>query len=294
MTQTRPIVSDLIHQGFNGLTRKERAVAQAILKQYPSLGLETVAVIADKADVSGPTVLRMVQKLGFGSFAGFQSSLREELSAGYTSPLERPSRNTGSDLPAMYASYIETSQHNLRQTHTAIDPEQLTTLLSLLRDTNKRVHLLGGRFTMSLMEYFHRHLHILRPHTRMVPSHQEVWPEVVMDFNAGDMLMIMDVRRYQGDLHRFAEQVKKRGAKIVLITDQWLSPISAIADMVFSLPSAAPSKWDSSLAQLMFLEIIISALTDSQSEGMQERLEALEALREPLQSTLMSRKQARQ
>ncbi|WP_308439835.1 MurR/RpiR family transcriptional regulator [Streptomyces zaomyceticus] len=49
----------------------ERRVARVLLAACPSVGLETVAAIADRAGVSAPTVLRFVACLGFAGFPDF-------------------------------------------------------------------------------------------------------------------------------------------------------------------------------------------------------------------------------
>ena len=64
-------------------------MGRALLANYPVAGLETIAQWAQRADVSGPTVLRLIGKLGFDSYAAFQSALRAELELRLQSPLMR-------------------------------------------------------------------------------------------------------------------------------------------------------------------------------------------------------------
>ena len=51
------------------------------MAEYPVLGLEPVAKLAAAAGVSAPTVIRLVSKLSFDSYADFQQSLKSEVSA---------------------------------------------------------------------------------------------------------------------------------------------------------------------------------------------------------------------
>ena len=50
-------------------------------------GLDTVADFGEAAGVSAPTVLRMITKLGFASYGGFQKALRAELAERLATPL---------------------------------------------------------------------------------------------------------------------------------------------------------------------------------------------------------------
>ena len=68
-----------LREHYNTFSPTERKVARVLLNQYPIVGLETIAQWAQKAAVSGPSVLRLVNKLGFDSYTGFQEALRLEL-----------------------------------------------------------------------------------------------------------------------------------------------------------------------------------------------------------------------
>ena len=82
MNQASQTISDRIQQELDNLTRAERQLALSILENYPASGLGPLAALAKGANVSAPTVARMVQKLGYKGYADFQAELREELRAG--------------------------------------------------------------------------------------------------------------------------------------------------------------------------------------------------------------------
>ncbi|MEO0915707.1 MAG: RpiR family transcriptional regulator, partial [Pseudomonadota bacterium] len=71
------------------LTRAERQLSDVILRNYPVSGLGTITSLAEAADVSTPTVARLVQKLGFAGFPEFQRGLRKELDEKISSPLTK-------------------------------------------------------------------------------------------------------------------------------------------------------------------------------------------------------------
>ena len=69
----------------------------ALLRQYPVAGLETVARLADAAETSGPTVLRLVTRLGFDGFALFQQALLGDVADRTASPLIQLDRGAEPD-----------------------------------------------------------------------------------------------------------------------------------------------------------------------------------------------------
>src|ERR1700712_2647690 len=72
-----------------GLSRAERRVGRALLADYPSAGLASAARLAERAEVSPPTVLRFAQSLGYEGFTNLQVALRAELTARSNGPITR-------------------------------------------------------------------------------------------------------------------------------------------------------------------------------------------------------------
>ena len=93
------LVAERIRSAFPGLPRAERLVADAILTAHPSAGLVTVASLADRAEVSGPTVIRLVTRLGFQGFPEFQEALIENLNSS-SSSIDRSTFDNAVDLLA--------------------------------------------------------------------------------------------------------------------------------------------------------------------------------------------------
>lgn len=80
-------LADEIRHKLGELSPAERKVARVLLAGYPAAGFETVAVLAERAAVSAPTVIRFANRLGYRGFPDFQAALREELDARNASPL---------------------------------------------------------------------------------------------------------------------------------------------------------------------------------------------------------------
>ena len=108
---------------YSAFSPTERKVARVLLQQYPLSGLETVAQLAQKAAVSGPTVLRLVAKLGFDGYSAFQQALRTELDAQLQSPLLRREPNLGLHGHEFLHSFADNIQKLLAQTARQLLPE---------------------------------------------------------------------------------------------------------------------------------------------------------------------------
>jgi DNA-binding MurR/RpiR family transcriptional regulator len=79
-----------------------------------------------------------------------------------------------------------------------------------------------------------------------------------------------------------SERASKRGATIILFTDQWLSPIARWAKHVLPTRVVVPSHWDSSASILVLVETILAALTKRLWVTARGRMEEIEQLRAPV------------
>ena len=266
-----------IHQALGGLTDAERRVAHAVLANYPMSGMSTVAELAAAAGTSAPTVLRFVARLGYDSYPEFQRVLRSAIQDELLSPLQK-SEQSGLTEPdgSALGSYFARAGANLEATLGSIPASEFEAACALLADIKASCYCLGGRFTDAIARYMASHLRIVRPNIRRFQDQTSTWDDQILDVRAGDVVVLFDIRRYQRDLVQLAELLAERRARIILITDLWLSPISRHAKVV--LPCAVDSgrAWDSSVALLMLAEALIDRVSTADWEASRHRIQALE------------------
>lgn len=277
-------VAETIHRCLDRLTPTERKPARLLLANYPVVGLEPLANFARRAEVSHPTILRFIAKLGFTGYADFQSELRAELEARLKSPLAKRHEDGAEDTDDLLARYAEAAAENIRQSVASMPRSEFEGALELLAETKNTLYLLGGRFTDAVASYMYMHLRVLRPRVYHVSGPPVSWSEYVLDMDRRSVLVVFDIRRYQDDLIRFADEAAGRGARIVLVTDNWLSPIAAHAEYVLAARIEVPSNWDSAVAMMTLVEALIAALNDRQWPRLEGRIRELERMRSHFES----------
>ena len=277
----RASVVEQIRASFDRLTARERKAAQVLLTNYPAAGLAPVAEFAGRARVSAPTVLRLVAKLGYAGYPDFQRQLREELEAQLASPLAKPARRATSrsrERP-LIDPFAEAATANIQGTFRHLPEQDFAAIVELLCDRRRGVHLIGGRFTDALARYLAAHLGLVRPHVWHVPTGVGFRRDHLLELKRRDVLIVFDIRRYKDDVVAFGRDAAARGAEIVLLTDQWISPLSRQARHVLACRVAAPSRWDSNVALLAVIEALTAAATERLGDFARKRIEELEKLR---------------
>lgn len=270
-------ISDRIHGVLDALTRAERQLAQSVLENYPASGLGPLTALAKDAAVSVPTVARMVQKLGYKSYSEFQAALREELRAKVKTPIAKhdtwaEAAPSGHILNRFTDAVID----NIRLTLGQIDPDAFDHACDLMTNQDHHLYIVGGRITHTLAEYLFLHMQVIRPNVTHVQSTSNTWPHYLLNAKEGDVFVIFDVRRYENNTLKLAELAHQRKAKIVLMTDQWRSPVHQLATVCLSNRIVVPSAWDSATTIMLLLETMISSIQTFNWTQTKARMEELE------------------
>ncbi|MEL6464374.1 MAG: MurR/RpiR family transcriptional regulator [Pseudomonadota bacterium] len=277
MTDAKPTISDRIQNKLDDLTRAERQLALSILENYPVSGLGPLATLAKGAHVSVPTVARMVQKLGYKGYPDFQADLRDELGAIAKGPIAKHETWAGA-APSEHVlnRFTEAVIDNIRNTMSHIDPIAFDAACALVADPKHHIYVVGGRITHTLAEYLFMHLQVIRPNVTHVQSTSSTWPHYLLNAKKDDVFVVFDVRRYENNTLKLAELAYDRGARIVLFTDQWRSPVHRMADVSLSSRIIVPSAWDSATAIMLLAESMISTVQTSHWEKTKDRMQELE------------------
>lgn len=269
-------IAEIIKNRQPEMTRAERQLATAILDNYPVPGLGSITELAELADVSTPTVARMVQKLGFSGYPDFQARLRSELEEIISNPIDkRADLIPGLPEAHIINRYARAASDNMRATLDRIDAEEFKALCDRVSDRSRHIHIAGGRLSGTLAQNLYLHLQMIRRDVSFIPP-QASWPHAVLDLGADDTLILFDVRRYENTTLMLAEMAKERGAEIVLFTDQWRSPIQRLARFTFAARIDVPSAWDSGLGLLLLIECLIAATQELMWDSVKERTDELE------------------
>ena len=279
MTRETLTISDRIQAKLDDMTRAERQLALSILENYPASGLGPLATLAKGAEVSVPTVARMVQKLGYKGYPDFQADLREELSAIAKGPIAKH-ETWAQTAPSEHIlnRFTDAVIDNIRNTLTHIDPDAFDSACTLVADPGRHLYIVGGRITHTLAEYLFLHMQMIRENLTHVQSASNTWPHYLLNAAEGDVFVIFDVRRYENNTLKLAEMARARGARIILFTDQWRSPVHRLADVCLSSRIIVPSAWDSAATTLLLVESMISAVQTLNWDTTKDRMQELEEI----------------
>lgn len=286
------LIKDLIETKSARLTTSERKLAAVLLADYPYAGLSTIQKLANLADVSAPSISRFVAKLGLSGYQDLQQCLVAELKEeGKRSPvqlhLQQSSRANQTKCDTYLSGFIARAASQMAVSADAITSAQFERICRLLIDSKHSVYVLGGRISNTIAQHMSFHLRQTRVGVFHLPDNSEQWPEYLLRMKQGDLLFLVDFRRYQPALELLAEKaVEKAGARVILMTDTWMSPISKSASEILPVPIDSGTLWDTYAPALAVCEAIVTRIAEENFTATKARIEAWDAFRTHQQDNL--------
>jgi DNA-binding MurR/RpiR family transcriptional regulator len=274
-----PPLDDRLRAARSGMTPAETRLSDHLLTHYPVAALGSITALAEASGVSKPTVVRLVQKLGFRGYPDFQAQLRAEVEGMLASPLMKHEKWAGrAPETHILNRFADQVMVNLHATLREVNPADFDAAAELLADRARRVFVLGGRITHALAQYCVTLLRVVRPDVVSLSDMSNTWPPALLDMKPGDVLVIFDIRRYENSVLQIAELAREQGAEVVLFTDRWGSPARAQAHITLPCHIEAPSAWDSTVALMVLIETLLAAVQEASWPSTEARLQRLEGL----------------
>ena len=271
-------VKATLHAALDTSSSGERKVARALLASYPAAGLGTVAELAKRAGVSPPTVVRFIARLGYQGFPNFQRALVKEVDESMGSPLEQYSQHERPVGEGLLSHAHSTFSEMLNNTFADLPESEFRSAVDLICDPRRTIRVIGGRFSRLLADYLVAHMQLLRPAVSVVGQDEISRLSAIADIKPSTLFVVYDFRRYDDASIEFASAAAERGASLVLVTDNWLSPIAKFATAVLPCRVESPSPFDSLVPAMAVTESIVAAVTEELGAPGRKRLEVIESV----------------
>jgi DNA-binding MurR/RpiR family transcriptional regulator len=242
------------------------------------VGLQTLAEVSEKADVSAPSVIRCVKKLGFGGYPDYQKALHTEITdlLADRQPAEAVSANW--HLPDRVRKQYDELTDAIQHTFSLLHEAELVGAARLIADRAKRVSVVGGVVSTPLAEVLHQRLMTLRPNCGLLSADPLKRSERLIDVNKRDAIIVFDPRPYDSDLAAFARLASERGAQLVVFTDNDMSSITEAARFVF-VAAARGVALTSNTTAVCLIEVLLAEVQRIIGAPADERLRQLHEAR---------------
>jgi DNA-binding MurR/RpiR family transcriptional regulator len=268
-------VAERIGEQGSSLTTAERRVAEVVLARPQLVAFGTVAELAVAAGAGAATVVRLSTKLGFDGFTALQAAVQGELAAQLRPAAERIREPSSADLAARHQQ-IESA--NVQASLGAVSPELLARVVDHLARPTARVFVLSGDASRGVAMQFVGDLSSLRDDVALIDGNPIAVHRQVALLHASDVLVTLDLRRYERWVVDATRAAKQAGVWSVALTDSVLSPLAQVADQTVVLAAGGSGPFDSHTGTLAVFNLFVASVADAMRAQATERLDRLEVV----------------
>lgn len=253
-------VLSLINSNMDGFSKRQRAIANFILKNYDKAAFMTASRLGKSINVSESTVVRFAAELGYRGYPEMQRALQEMIRNKLTSiqRIEVSNDRLGSHdvLSAVMQSDIE----KLRMSLDTVDRGQFNAAVEEIIHA-KHIYILGLRSSTAIASFLGFYLNLLFENVVLVhtTSVSEMF-EQVLRIGPGDLMIGISFPRYSSRTVKVMQFASDRGADVLAITDSEASPLYDIAHTALLAKSDMISFIDSLVAPLSLVNALIVAV----------------------------------
>ena len=266
-------VVDRIVAHADRLTVTERKIAAVLADEPQIFAFGTVAQVAQRAGTSGPSVIRLATKLGYDGFVGLQADVQAELALRLGPARDRIRQHMPDDL----VGRIQAGElHNVSTTFHDLNRDAVGRAAELLGDLDRRVWIYPGELTAPIGTVLATLLGQLRPGITLLSGSELAIGRSLADLRARDVVVAIDIHRYERALASAVEWAASLGASVLAITDGPLSPLARKATETFFFSARGVGPFDSMVGGVALANVIVGAVAARVRHTAAERLDAIE------------------
>ena len=244
------------------LTGSERALAEALQRDYPHALLESATALAARNGTSASTVVRLFAKLGYASYAEAQREARAEVTALLQTAGQRAPVTIGAErtLQQCVDDALLHDQHNLAATREGLNLAAFEAMATCLAQDKGRVHVLAQINSAPVGSWLALHLNMCRPGVQELGAGAMDTTDQLLWVQPDDVLLVFSIRRYASGPAKVAQYFRDAGAQVLAITDSPAAPVATLAHHHLQVHTSNASPFDSYTAAFFLCNALVSAV----------------------------------
>ena len=245
---------------MSGFSKGQKRIASYILENYDKAAFMTASRLGILAGVSESTVVRFASELGYDGYPSMQRALQDMIRSRLTSTqrIQAAGDMFHDVLPAVIQSDIDKLRQMLGHSSRSEFDRVVDKILS-----SRHVYILGVRSSSFVAGYLHFYMHLLSENVTLIQSSAagEMF-EQMLRMGSGDVLIAISFPRYSKVTINTVKFARDRGAEIIAITDNELSPVYQLSQAALLAPCEMISFVDSMVAPLSLINALLVALSN--------------------------------
>ena len=249
----------LINEQKTGFSKGQKLIADFIAKHYDKAAFMTASKLGSTVGVSESTVVRFATELGYDGYPKMQKAMQEMIRDKLTSvqriEVTQSRMSGGSVLESVLNKDIEKIRRTLEET-SKDDFENAVDAISRA----KTIYIFAVRSSAALASFLGYYYSLIFENVKVISNYGETEVyEKLFRISADDVIIGISFPRYSNAAIQAMTFAKRRGSKVIAITDSMASPLVAVSDYVLIAKSDMATVVDSLVAPLSMINALIVA-----------------------------------
>ena len=249
-----------IESSMNGFSKGQKRIAGYILDNYDKAAFMTASKLGKLVGVSESTVVRFASELGYDGYPSMQRALQEMIRSRLTSTQRIQAAGDLFDRQDLLGAVLQSDIDKLREIVAEADRTEFDNVVERIMGA-RHIYILGVRSSSFVAGYLNFYMHLLCENVTLVQSNAagEIF-EQLFRIGPEDVMLAISFPRYSKVTMNTVKFAQDRGASIIAITDNELSPVYQMSDAALLAPCEMISFVDSMVAPLSLINALLVAL----------------------------------
>ncbi|ANW25489.1 MurR/RpiR family transcriptional regulator [Vibrio coralliilyticus] len=231
---------DRVVKRYDRLSQRLQQVADFVMAQPMLVAVETMATIAEQANVPLSTLSRFANTMGFSGFSQMQALFREQYLNRPRDYKERVRQarehdDMASGSPAaVFQDFGHANVEAIEQLQIAVSPQKLEKAVSLL-DEAETIYIQGMRRAYPVAFYLWYALMKSDNNVVLIDDHGGMLKPLTKRMNKKDVLLCVTFTPYAPETSELVENAHEKQVPIVAITDNQMTENGSKYDVCFEV-----------------------------------------------------------
>lgn len=251
---------------YNDLPKQLKRIASFVESHQDEIPVLRVQDVAKGCSVQSSAVVRFAQRFGFTGYSEMQAVFTDQLLTAnpkhhqYRERIRRElTDNSAYDSLSLTDKLVSSGINSLEELQNGLDQKELDNSATTLSNARK-IYIAGMGRSLPIASYLVYALQNLEKDVIFLNGLGGVPEQYMRTMNHEDVLLAISFAPYAGETQTCLQRAKESKAKIVLISDSALSPISQFADFLLCSTDNQTLSFRSltatiCLAQILFLSL---------------------------------------
>jgi Transcriptional regulators len=270
MSVDNPI--EKIKTGITSMTNMQKVVADYIIKHPVDVAFMTLEQFAGVIGTSTTTIMRMMYHLGYSGYSEFQKGLQMQLRNKVDPSVRLETNLKDVDKDNIWTRCCEKQIQNIHDTFSMISQSTFDEIIAAIADA-RRMYFVAARGGMMAAKFMCDFLGRMFGNCQLLQADLITeWCTVLPTLSREDLVVAISFPRYAKRASSFLKHAKEKEARIVLITDNYSSPLAGFATWLLPCACGSLGFHNSPVSAMMIADSIINVASIRHADSVSMRL----------------------